>query len=177
MDNHNQTQAIMNLQRYLRQLSYDDTRIPPVPVDGVFGTTTGRALAIFQNIYRLPVTGTADQTTWNALFRAYQENVEKRSLPDPVHFFPRHPIGYSAGLGDEGMLITVIQLLLRGLLLTYGLDAASLTVNGAFGPETETAVKRFQSLQRLPESGRVDKTTWNRMAEGHKNEMTRFPQE
>ena len=50
MDNHNQTQAIMNLQRYLRQLSYDDTRIPPVPVDGVFGTTTCRALAISKNI-------------------------------------------------------------------------------------------------------------------------------
>jgi peptidoglycan hydrolase-like protein with peptidoglycan-binding domain len=177
MDQYNQTQAIMNLQRYLRQLSYSDTRIPPVPVDGVFGNTTRRALSLFQNLYRLPVTGTADQATWNALFRAYQEDVEKHSLPAPVPFFPRYPLEYSAGLGDEGMLITVIQLLLRELLLTYGLDVANMAINGTFDPATEVAVKQFQRLHRLPESGRVDKVTWNRMAEGHKNEMTRFLQE
>ena len=32
--------AIRNLQRYLRRISYEDNRISPVPIDGIFDDRT-----------------------------------------------------------------------------------------------------------------------------------------
>ena len=47
----NQATAVENLQRYLRRLSFDDPRIPRVPVDGIFDTVTEDATRAFQDIY------------------------------------------------------------------------------------------------------------------------------
>ena len=41
-----ETQAIRNLQTYLRQLSFFDESLPELPIDGVFDTETQRAVEI-----------------------------------------------------------------------------------------------------------------------------------
>ena len=48
-----QTQAIRNLQRYLRQLSFENQNLPELPIDGVFDTETQRAVEIFQQENRI----------------------------------------------------------------------------------------------------------------------------
>ena len=48
----NEREAIFNLQRYLRQLSYHDTAIPSPPLDGVMDTVTTDALKAFQKSMR-----------------------------------------------------------------------------------------------------------------------------
>ena len=45
----NQSIAIENLQRYLRQLSYDHPEIPAPPIDGVFESQTKDALNAFHD--------------------------------------------------------------------------------------------------------------------------------
>ena len=86
-----ETQAIFNLQRYLRQLSRFDPAIPTVDEDGIFGEETRRSLSAFQQKYGLPVTGTADPETWARLFSEYLASVEERTRPDPVYIFPATP--------------------------------------------------------------------------------------
>ncbi len=163
-DNPYETEAIYNLQRYLRGLSRFDPDIPPVDEDGIFGDATRASLEAFQEKYGLPITGAADEETWLRLFEEYLAEVERQTRPAPVHVFPRYPTDYSVGPGDEGVLVEVIQLLLREIILLYGRDADLLPIDGIYGPTTEEAVKDFQRVHRLPDDGRVDRITWNRLA-------------
>lgn len=172
-----ETQAIYNLQRYLRQLSRFDADIPTVDVDGIFGKETRASLSAFQRKYGLPITGTADAETWAKLFNEYLASVEAYTRPAPVYIFPRYPTDYSLGPGDEGIYVAVIQLLLRDIVTLYGLDADVLPVDGVYGEATERAVRDFQRIQRLPEDGRVDRITWNRLAAAQNPRTNRSPWE
>jgi peptidoglycan hydrolase-like protein with peptidoglycan-binding domain len=55
--------------------------------------------------------------------------------------------------GDSGLRVNAIQMLLiqRGV---------AVTVDGAFGPATEAAVKSFQARNRISPSGKVGAKTW-----------------
>ena len=172
-----ETQAIFNLQRYLRQLSRFDPAIPSVNEDGIFGEETRASLSAFQQKYGLPVTGTADAETWAMLFNEYLASVEARTRPDPVYLFPRYPADFSVGLGDENVYVAVIQLLLREAITLYGLDAELLPLNGVFDALTEQAVRDFQRVQRLPDDGRVDRVTWNRLAKAGELAQSRYTRE
>ncbi len=172
-----ETQAIFNLQRYLRQLSRFDPDIPPVDEDGIFGDETRASLEAFQRKYGLPVTGEADPESWALLFNEYLADVERRTRPDPIYVFPRYPADYSVGRGDENILVGIIQLLLRDIILLYGRDAASFPIDGAFGPLTEEAVKDFQRVHGLPDDGRVDRITWNRLARVREEQMREYAEE
>ena len=172
-----ETQAIYNLQRYLRQLSRFDSDIPSVDEDGIFGDETRASLAAFQQKYGLPVTGTADPDTWARLFNEYLATVEARTRPDPVYLFPRFPADYSVGRGDENLLVGVIQYLLREIITLYGRDSSALPLNGVFDEITEQAVKDFQTVNRLPPDGRVDRVTWNRLAQSRIREVNEYGRE
>lgn len=171
----NEAQSTANLQRYLRQLGYFDPDIPFAPIDGIFESDTKDALTAFQRKNSLPATGTADRDTWDLLFREYNKSVNEQAVPEPVFFFPRYPVGYDVGTGDDGMVVTVIQLLLRELLTLYGQDNGSLAITGVFDNPTEQAVLNFQATHRVPETGRVDKNTWDLLAKGHRPIVNRFP--
>ena len=172
-----ETQAIYNLQRYLRQLSRFDSDIPSVDEDGIFGEETRASLAAFQEKYGLPVTGAADPETWARLFNEYLATVEARTRPDPVYLFPRFPADYSVGRGDENLLVGVIQYLLREIITLYGRDSSALPLNGVFDEITEQAVKDFQTVNRLPPDGRVDRVTWNRLAQSRIREVNEYGRE
>ena len=83
--------AILNLQRYLRALSFVDSRLPRVPLDGLFDSETRRAVEIYQRTRDLPETGIVDKTTWDTLFNEYLA-LEKASQRSPTpNFFPEYP--------------------------------------------------------------------------------------
>ncbi len=172
-----ETQAIYNLQRYLRGLSRFDPAIPSVDEDGIFGEETRASLSAFQRRYGLPVTGSADPETWARLFSEYLASVEERTRPLPVYLFPRFPAEYSVGRGDENLLTGVVQQLLREVLTLYGRDAEFLPIDGRFGELTEGAVKDFQAIQRLPTDGRVDRITWNRLVQALEPDVNGRPWE
>ena len=172
-----ETQAIYNLQRYLRQLSRFDPAIPTVDEDGIFGEATRASLEAFQGKYGLPVTGVADAETWARLFNEYLASVEAYTRPDPIYVFPRFPTDFSVGRGDENIYVAVIQLLLRDIITLYGQDADLLPIDGVFGTRTEEAVKDFQRIHRLPPDGRVDRVTWNRLARAQSPATNGYPLE
>ena len=172
-----ETQAVYDLQRYLRQLSRFDPSIPSVEEDGIFGEETRSSLLAFQRKYGLPITGVADGETWARLFKEYLASVEARTRPRPIYLFPRFPADYSVGAGDESLLVGAIQYLLRELLTLYGKDTELLPLDGVFGELTERAVKDFQALHRLPPDGRVDRITWDRLARATEGGSNEYPWE
>ena len=86
------SRPVSSLQHMLRQLSFTYKFLPELAVDGVFGERTMEAVMRFQKAAGLPVTGTVDQATWNAIRNAWHgprggdERVSDRA-PDHV----QHP--------------------------------------------------------------------------------------
>ncbi len=61
------------LQQYLSTLSGVYTEIPPVEVNGIFGTATRDAVIAAQNLFGLEPTGIVDALTWDAITDAYSD--------------------------------------------------------------------------------------------------------
>ena len=156
--------AVRNLQRYLRRLSYENETILPVPVDGIFGTRTEEALSAFQRAFSLPVTGRADRETWELLFAEYsrltREN-DRQRFPD---FFPRVPSNYQTTLGEASSFVTLLQWMLGELSVAYD-TLPYVEMSGVYDDATAASVREFQRIHGLPETGIVNRNVWNRMAE------------
>ncbi len=158
----NKATAVANLQRYLRRLSFDDPRIPRVPVDGIFDTVTEEAVRAFQDIYALPVTGRADLATFERLYAEYERALARTDRTPVLHLFPTSPENYVLQLGEESVTVSFLQVLLQELGIIYDtLEWGEVT--GVFDELTERNVRRIQRAALLPETGKVDLLTWNRI--------------
>ncbi len=157
----NETDAIMMLQRYLRQLSYHDKDIPPVSIDGKYGKETENSIRAFQRKYDLTVSGKVDLETWELLKLKYDESIIKHSPSERPIIFPPTPDGYSYGPETESFGVSVLQYLLGELSLLYSFEEVGIT--NVYDEPTIRAVKQFQTINQLPSTGRVDKETWNEM--------------
>jgi len=80
---------VRQLQYMLSVLSAYISEIPPVAVDGIYGTATRAAVLAAQRRFRLPETGVVDATIWNEIYDQYSgiENTTLRS----GETFPRTP--------------------------------------------------------------------------------------
>ena len=165
MPQQNQSDAIRNIQKYLRQLSYHDEAINPVPIDGIWESDTARAVAAFQAINGLAVTGRVDLQTWEALRWAYEESIAQNSPPNSLEIFPREPRDYSLGVGDEVFLVDVVQYILGELESIYYFPAFSIT--GTYDTATADAIADFQRRNQIGASGRVNRETWDALAIQH----------
>ena len=158
--------AIRNLQRYLKQLSYFDDDIPPLPQSGVWDPHTRDALVAFQRKNGLPPTGIADEKTWNLLFDQYTQSIEERSEPQRMPVYPRLPERSALVVGDVGFPVVAVQYMLDQLTLQFeGLD--NIPQNGIYDAKTADAVSEFQKRHLLPATGEVDKKTWDTLVSSY----------
>ena len=164
-------QAILNLQKYLRQLSFFDTSLPEVPIDGIYDSETREAVEIFQRNQGFAVTGEADRETWDALFLAYLDSVRTYTKPIPIDLFYRDPIPSYIQLNDVGFAVSAIQYMLNEALLFYDDSTEELIPDGRFSEQTADAVRVFQRYSDLPQTGTVDAETWNRLTAFHNEHM------
>ena len=155
--------AVRDLQRYLRQLSYVDDRITGPPIDGVYGSDTRQAVRDFQKAEGLPETGSVDTSTWELLFARYEASLVREGAPVPLAVFPRLFAGYALRRGDESFLVRLLQYVL-GELSVYRKENERVPQNGVYDEATEAAVKALQQSALLPETGEVDRATWDALA-------------
>lgn len=64
-------QPVRTVQSYLNRISQNYPAIPKVPVNGVYGDSTRKAVLAFQDIFNLPQTGTVDYGTWYKISDVY----------------------------------------------------------------------------------------------------------
>ena len=151
--------GVQNLQYFLRFLSsYYDT-IPSIDADGIYGTSTESAVKAAQSTFGLPVTGVADEGTWEAIYRAY------RGIVNTI------PIKYTAGvtipfpgrvlrIGSEGEDVRILQEYLNTISSEYP-EIPTVNPTGYFGERTEEQVRAFQQRFGLQNTGTVAIVTWN----------------
>ena len=80
-------QPVRSLQTMLRVIAEDDSRLPTVIPDGIYGPTTMQAVSAFQRQYELPVTGITDQATYIYLLQSIliQLANDNPSISPPDH--------------------------------------------------------------------------------------------
>ena len=161
-------EAVANLQKYLRQLSYTDKDILPVPIDSVFDSATSDSVKSFQRKYGLKESGVADRDTWNAIYEAYLKSLSEYSPPATLPVFPRTPDGYELMLGDEYFAVNILKLILNELRIIYD-SFLPLKSNVIYDEATEHNVLEFQKANALTPTGRVDKTTWDSLVNAYTN--------
>ena len=76
---------VRHLQYMLSVLSAYIPQIPPLDVDGIFGTATRNAVLAAQRWFGLPQTGYVDAQTWDNIYDQFA-GIENRSLRDPEQF-------------------------------------------------------------------------------------------
>ena len=71
---------------------------------------------------------------------------------------------YEVERGERYALVAIIQIMLDVLRLYYD-SFGAVSFGGVYDEITENAIKEFQKANGLSQSGRVDRITWNRLAE------------
>ena len=167
--------AVRNIQRYLRALSYSkeysDVLSRRPPADGIFEDTTEAAVRAFQESFGLPSTGRVDKATHDALYGEYQKAESRSDRSAQLVLFPTTPDGYSIGIGERSLTVYVIQALLRELSAAHDIfeELDESFVNGTYDEATAKSIRDYQRLARLPVTGEVDLLTWNYLITDHKN--------
>lgn len=151
------------VQYYISVIGYFNAAVPVIPVDGVFGTTTENAVIQFQNQYGLPATGIIDLATWTRMEEIYKGIVS--TIPEDI-YGGRSPIypGEVLKRGAENDNILLIQTWLTALRAIYP-NLPYVNTTGFFGDQTEAAVKAFQKIFGLPQTGTVGPITWQKIAD------------
>ena len=78
--------------------------------------------------------------------------------------------------GSYGVGVGSLQALLDALGGSIP-ELPPLSVDLIFGPQTEEAVRTFQSLYGLPETGEVDRATWNALLGAYETLLRSLPNE
>ena len=154
-------QPVRSLQTMLRTIAEDDSRHISVIPDGIYGPQTMAAVTEFQKIHGLPVTGVANQETWEAIVAVHEPARVRINAAQPVEIIlnpgqiirkgERHP---AVGLA-QAMLLVLAQ-----IYQSVGIPGNS----GILDDATADSLSSFQMLNRLPMTGHLDKHTWKHLA-------------
>ncbi len=154
-------QPVRSLQTMLRVIGEDEGKPLTVIPDGIFGPTTQAQVAQFQRQRGLPVTGVADQNTWERIVREYPDALTRVGPAEPVRIIlnPSRVIHR----GEESHFVLLSQAMLKALSDIYGsISVPSMT--GVLDTLTSNSLSSFQYLSALPETGEIDKITWKHLA-------------
>lgn len=152
--------AVTGLQTMLRTIAACREGMPTVIPDGIYGPQTVRCVKAFQRAEGLPVTGSADETTWNAIRRAYASARIEVAPAAPVQI----EMGPNSAMteGSGGPCILLVQAMLHSLHGVYA-NLGDCPLSGTLCSQTCAAVRSLQRCCGMPETGIVNKATW-RMA-------------
>ena len=164
-DIRNERENIAELQRMLRELHHADARIPLLAVDGIYGEETAGAVREFQRLFGLPETGRTDYATWNAIHTAYLAALPDNAPPHSISPFPTER-DYVIRAGEYSDIAALVQFMLRELSHHYD-SIVGTPPDGVWGDASADDIRSLQRAFALPETGEVDKKTWNALADAY----------
>lgn len=164
--------AVTQIQRWLRALYSFGFPLPQVVPDGIYDDLTREAVSVFQGLSGLATTGTVDYVTWLALRDDYNKVIASTAVSLPIYPFEYLLDDQQIRGGDESVIVYIVQSMLAELLLVYS-DLQGQEINGVFDNATVENVKRLQQVWQLPQTGAIDKETWNRLATAYNQNVNK----
>lgn len=154
---------ILEIQRLLRDIDQFENGVARIRLTGDYNEETRQGVSRFQEKYGLPVTGVVDNDTWLLLQAVGKSVKEAQALARAVYVLPRDA-EYSLSIGIRDDVVYVIQHMLNVISQEYD-GISPLNFTGIFDTDTENAVKEFQRVNLLENSGIIDPSTFNRLAD------------
>ena len=153
-------QPVRSLQTMLQVLAKDDTSLPTVIPDGIYGPATMLSVTTFQRKYGLPVTGIVNQQTWDEIVNLYEPALIRVDKATPIEII-MNP-GQVFRRGDSNPYIYLLQAMLTQLSNNHAaIDKPGF--NGVIDQETMNSLAAFQKLAGLTQTGELDKITWKHL--------------
>ncbi len=152
-------QAVRFAQYYLNVIAYFNPEIPSVTSNGVFNQAMEDQVKAFERFYGLNPDGVIDFRTWLLMQQVYN-NIRQLQPPGYAGSTAVLYPGYNLTPGMKNDDVKLLQTYLD----VIGQNISSLPrvpITGYFGEETENAVRAFQRLYGIPESGIVGAPTWD----------------
>lgn len=162
LGNQPEVAPVHDLQRMLQTVLKDSVLLR----DGIFGKETAEAVRSYQRQQQLPVTGTVDEDTWNALRDDYRVEIVLQGPAQPLEIILQPYQVLTRGTDNLHMYL--VQAMLYTLSL-YFLNLPQLKITGILDAETEAAIRELQCAAGLPISGEVDKHTWRHLAKQYRS--------
>ena len=131
---------IRELQSALRDLHHQETGIPPVNIDGVFGPQTTAAVREAQRIGGLPDTGRVDFETWTWIFALRNDGLENAEAVELL--------GKVVLIDDRDNVADSVQIMLAELAYHFP-NLHAPTPTGEYDPETAAAIESFAMQTQL----------------------------
>ena len=112
----------------------------------------------FQRRFGLNPDGVVGPLTWARLYEVYRRIRNTTPLPPPDSGIPGFP-GTPLAVGTRNENVRLMQSYLN-VIARANPSIEILVVDGIFGPRTQGAVREFQRLFGLPQTGIIDRDTW-----------------
>lgn len=154
-------QPVRSLQTMLRVIAEDEGRMPSVIPDGIYGNQTMAEVSAHQRKHGLPVTGVADQNTWESIVAEYDPALIRIAQGRPVEVILNPNQVIRRGQADPHLYVT------QGILQTLSEIYKSITpptFSGVLDDATIESLLAFQALSALRQTGELDKITWEHLS-------------
>ena len=160
------------LQGMLRTLASVHWEIPYLYPDGRFGEDTLEAVMAAQRLLGLPVTGTVDLETWEAVMAAAQAAEASLSPPRSVCLFPFG--GERVRPGQSSPMLIPIQGMFQALsVFLEGIREGA--ESGRLDRCTEENLRWLRRCCGLPEEGDLDRDAWDMLSRLYETFVARSP--
>ena len=153
---------ITDLQEMLR-LIYPETQLSK---DGFYGNETKSAVERFQAENALPVTGSADLETWEAIALAYEQANILQGQAEPLLIIlqPNQVLRRNS----DNVHLYLIQGVLTAISRYYD-QMPVVEFTGILDAATADALSWFQERSDLPATGELDKNTWRHLVKHYRS--------
>lgn len=133
--------------------------------DGIYGSETKDAVKQFQKTSGLPESGETDQNTWDTLVKAYDHALVLLAEAEPLNIVlqPNQVLER----GSTNLHLYLVQAMLNALSHFY-YDMPICGVTGILDDSTSRTLKWLQKAADLPETGELDKQTWQHLAKQYR---------
>lgn len=149
--------TVRQVQYFLAVIGAFIDAVRPITVTGVYDRETVAAVRDFQAYAGLAQDGIVGFRTWRAIYAVYRSILASGVRLETG--LPPYP-GEVIASGASGANVRQLQTWLAAIARVIP-SVPSLTVDGRFGPRTESSVKSVQRLYGLPADGRVGPLTWD----------------
>lgn len=152
---------VMSVQYMLGQLSKVYRFLPQLAVDGIYGERTLEAVMRFQKEAGLPVTGTVDQATWEAIRNCWLEQRARTGYSRATRIFPSEGVQVKEGETKEYLIVPQTMF---NILSKQFEGIVPCQADGSNGPASAGNIRWLQKAAGLPQTGCMDTATWDALS-------------